>query len=85
MNVDTRQKRQSTIAIGALFMGPSLLPDGELAVIDWKVIGGSYSWTPDDPPSVIPTISTSGAVNVMKIPVRISYEKVPTRINYVKV
>ena len=42
MAIDSRNKRASIIAIGAIFMGPSVVPDGLIGDEDRHAIAGSY-------------------------------------------
>ena len=54
MAIDSPTKRKSIIAIGAMFIGPIVVPTGTFDQADRQVIGYSYSGIEADaPPAVV--------------------------------
>ena len=42
MAIDSEAKRKSVAAIGSLYVGPVVVPDGSLALFDRQVVGYGY-------------------------------------------
>ena len=44
MAIDSKEKRMSVVPIGAMYLAPSLVPDGDIRPVDRRAIGYSYRY-----------------------------------------
>ena len=72
MAINSKAKRMSVVAIGAMYIGPVIIPNGSIGRADRSVLGYSYTGFAGDTTHVVFDIEQPADISRITQPVNVS-------------